>query len=247
MDRMINSALGYPGSDEWLEFIENQSLEQINGLVNAIGDNVIVSGMIDTAGTLSAGFLIYNNELLPFESSVLGATINIIETVTSEGYDTAEDDSFDEILPVWKTRKAKFATAGDVDVVGSFGFNVLQRIEGLKTLNNNRLKILKEGSARIFYTDNVPTSILTTGDFTGFNLSFIPNTNNNTTFELLFDALENTNYFLVMELKGGISAFYGHTYIRSIQKSINKVKLNLRNANAVSALYNEIDFKIIGI
>lgn len=214
MDRIINSAEGYPLSREWLNFFENQSLEAINALAKTVGDNVIISGMINTDGNVSAGVLIYNNEILPFEAGTFASTVVIVETVVSEGYDTAENDSFSTILPVWATRVAKFGNPGDADVVDSFAFNVLNRIDNLQAINGNRIKLLKEGDVRItFDENNVAENVMVTGDFTSGTQS--GNFGDNRAFaNVFFDELPNTNYFLVFEPDSPTTqlAPYNHYY-----------------------------------
>lgn len=135
MDKLIISAQGFPGANELLEFLESASHDQINAIVKALGNNVIFDGVVDTEGNSSAGWIIYNNEILPFEASATGETVVIIETVTEAAYDSSQTGNFNQILPVWKKRKAKFGDPGDAGVVASFAFNTLTRARSLQTLD----------------------------------------------------------------------------------------------------------------
>lgn len=135
MDKLIISAQGFPGATELLEFLESSTHDQINALVKALGNNVIFDGVVDTEGNSSAGWIIYNNEILPFEASATGETVVIVETVTEAAYDSSQTGNFNQILPVWKKRKAKFGNLGEADVVASFAFNTLTRVRSLQTLD----------------------------------------------------------------------------------------------------------------
>ncbi|MGB1307546.1 MAG: hypothetical protein ACPG6B_01450 [Oceanihabitans sp.] len=165
MDKLIISGNGFGGTNEFLTFLENLSAEQITGLVAALGNNVIVTGMVPDNGSLTSGFLIYNNELLPFEASAIGATIVIEEIITEAGYDIANTGNFSTILPVWKTRKAKFGSPGDPNVVASFSFTNLTRLTTMQQLRDTKLESLLEGQLNIIW--NLQTvSLLPTGEFT---------------------------------------------------------------------------------
>lgn len=227
MDRIIQSAEGYPLSREWLTFFENQSLEPINALVTAIGNNAIVSGMINTDGNVSAGTFIYNDELLPFTAGPFGETVIIVETEVSEGYDTAEDDSFDEILPVWAVRVARFGNPAETGVVASFPFSLLKRLDNVEELNDNRLKLLKEGTVSLEYdSDLFPSHVVVTGDFTSgtqagnaMSLKYFAT--------IFFDPLPNTNYFLIFEPDIVTQAFYPFNHYFSRTKNIDSVGIQV--------------------
>lgn len=135
MDSIIISGNGYPGANEFLTFLETRNANELDALVKIIGNNVIFNGVEDTEGVSSGGWIIYNNELLPFETSATGETVVIIEVVTSAAYDTSQTGNFNQILPVWKTRKAKFGATEDAGVVDSFAFNSLTRIIDVLSLN----------------------------------------------------------------------------------------------------------------
>jgi hypothetical protein len=225
MDRIINSASGYPLSDEWLAFFENQSIEQIEGLVKAIGNNVIVSGVIDDNGTSSSGYIIYNNELLPFDGGSTGTTVNIIETVSSEGYDTAEDDSFDEVLPVWKTRKAKFLDPGDVGVVATFSFNSLSRLEGVTDLAS-RLQLLKSGTITTLISTEFSDTAIATGDFIG--ASILPSSEDYIQIIKIHFLEVPVNYIPIITSDTNTFAFDGHVNISVEEQTSTSLTIEVR-------------------
>ncbi|MBV7268356.1 hypothetical protein [Winogradskyella luteola] len=153
MDKLIISGQGFPGANEYLAFAESSSHDQINAIVRAIGDNVIFDGVVDDNGNTSAGWIIYNNEILPFEASETGETVVIIETVTEAAYDTSQTGNFNQILPVWKNRKAKFGDPGDAGVVASFDFGTLNRIRTVKTLDG----LLEQATEEILGLNEIAT------------------------------------------------------------------------------------------
>ncbi|MGC1471558.1 MAG: hypothetical protein WA775_03105 [Psychroserpens sp.] len=220
MDRIINAAEGYPLSREWLNFFENQSVEAINGLVKAVGDNVIIAGLVEDNGVVSAGTIVYNGELLPFVASAQGATVVIVETEVSEGYDTTEDDSFSTILPVWARRIAKIGDPGDTGVVDSFALTSLKRIDNVRTLNENRLKFLKDGGFTVYFNPTNGVSSSANGEFTGITLNGSP-TPQLTNLTLTFDDLPNTNYIVLFGAFDVVSVNGIHFWVTN--RTINSI------------------------
>lgn len=144
MDKLVISGLGFPGSNEYLEFSEASSHDQINAIVKALGNNVIFDGVIDDNGNSSSGWIIYNNEILPFEASATGDTVVIIETITTAAYDTSQTGNFNDVLPAWKKRKAKFGATIEVGVVDSFDFEELTRLNNLQIINGLLIQATEE-------------------------------------------------------------------------------------------------------
>lgn len=168
MDKLIISNEGYPGTTELLQFIEKSSHDQINALVKAVGNNCIISGMDVSGGDLTDGWLIYGDELLPFESSTIGATVVIVETSVTGGYDVADDGNFSTILPIWKTRKAKFGNPGDSGVVDDFAYSLLTRVNS----NQNLTSVKLEGQVRVITpAADDAYGVITGGDFTSVSLT----------------------------------------------------------------------------
>lgn len=246
MDRIVISGQGYPMTNEWHAFLEGIAVNQITGLVKAIGNNVIVSGMTNTGGTIADGWLIHNNELLPFQSGALDTTIVIVETVTSAGYDTAEDDSFDEVLPVWKTRVAKFGDPGDEGVVGSFSYSILTRIESLKNLLS-KLSFKKSGQVTITYSDGTPQNAVATGDFIGAEILAGASSNTFTRVRLTFEAITG-DYEALMNFDTSEGGYNGILNLSVYEKTSTSITVDIKRANILnySGFLNKLNVKLIG-
>lgn len=251
MDRIIWSGEGYPLNKEWLEFFETQSVGQIQALTKAIGNNAIFSGMDITAGNVSDGLLVYNNEILPFVGGVLGSTIVIIEEVTSSGYDTTNTGDFSTILPVWAKRYCQFGNIGDPNVVDSFSYSLLNRLDNIEELNNNRLKVLREGNLiASFLSNGDADTVIATDDFTSaIYPSNFSNQNGVYYIECNFDALQNTNYKVLLNtiVDGGASRANSLKNIAISEKNNNSLMLQVSlDTNPPGGSLN-IEITIIGI
>jgi len=135
MDKLVISGTGVPGAIELVEFLESASHDQINAIVLAIGNNVIFNGIIDDDGETSSGWLVYNNEILPFVASATDENVVIKQLITEAAYDNTQSGNFDQIQPIWKKRHCEFGELTDDDVVASFKFDILTRINSLEVLN----------------------------------------------------------------------------------------------------------------
>jgi microcystin-dependent protein len=130
MDIIKLFAGGFPMTTETLQFIQDSYKKPIEALTNLTGDGVILEGIIDTAGTLSAGYLIKNKEIIPFVSSATGATIYIQEHTTQVPYNVdVDNDGNLDLKDAYVTRYATTTAvvAGDV-VISSFAFSSLTRL-----------------------------------------------------------------------------------------------------------------------
>ncbi len=248
MDRLIWSGEGYPHNRQWLEFFENQSIEQINGLVKAIGNNAIVSGMTGELNAISDGFLIYGNELLPFVSGGNGPLIVIVEEITQAGYDINGTGDFSTILPIWKKRYCKLGNIGDANVVESFEFSILERVDTLKFLTLNRFKVLKRGKVRVTYEDGEATDIVVFGDFTEGSLNGTYGDSSGTTFiGVSFEDLDTDNYEVLFTGIYGFSIYFPNPTFRVTQKNIGELKFNVRTDAASATGLNDFEITLLGI
>lgn len=180
MDKLIISGEGFPGTNEFLQFMDNAHGNPIAGMARAFGSNVIVSGMyslVEVNGTPvpSDGWLVYNGELLPFVGGQPQAEkVAIIEEITESGYDTNGTGDFTNVQPVWKKRYCTFGTLATPGAVAEFSWTSLTRIDSVETLGN-RLRILRKGS---MFVDNIAlygeefTTV--TGNFTNVETSVPP-------------------------------------------------------------------------
>ena len=134
MDLIKLFAGGFPLTTETVQFLQNSYKKPIEALTNLAGDGVILEGIVNTAGTLSAGSLIKNKEIIPFISSALGATVYIHEHTEQVNYnlDVNNDGTLD-LKDAYVTRYASTvpAVAGDV-LISSFTFVSLTRLAEIR-------------------------------------------------------------------------------------------------------------------
>ncbi len=247
MDRIVISAEGYPLTNEWLTFLENQYVSQINAIVKAIGTNAIVSGMANNGGTISNGWLVYNDELLPFESGTLDTTVVIVENEVSEGYDTAEDDSFDEVLPVWKTRVAKFGDPGDANVVDSFAYSLLNRIVTVKDLAS-RVQFLTSGVATIVLPETDPFYAIASGEFTNAEILAPGNSSIFTRLRVTFPEIP-IDYEPLITVDTSAGNFAGQLSMTIHEKTSTSLTIDIKRFNVISGavgFINKLNIKLIG-
>ena len=246
MDKLVISGEGYPGSNEYLAFAEKSSHDMISAIVKALGNNVIIDGMIDTAGTISAGSLIYNNEILPFISGTLATTVVIVEEVTSAGYDTSGTGDFSDMLPISKVRYAKFGTLGDPNVVDSFAFTVLSRIDNLQSANN-RLRFLKSGTASIVYPESDPNYAVATGEYLDAEILFGGSSTTFTRLKITFSALA-VGYEPLINVDVSEGGFNGSQNITIYEQTNNSLTIDIKkfNATGYSGYITKLNIKLIG-
>lgn len=124
--------LGFPlESDSTLGFMQNDYQSAINGLAGlAGGNNIIISGMIDSGASVSAGWAIVNGELMKFEGGVKSTNVVVVQTILQKQNDggTLIDRYFTKVL--------KFGTG-----TGSFTYDSLIRIETVQGLTNKLISL----------------------------------------------------------------------------------------------------------
>jgi hypothetical protein len=121
---------GFPMTTETIDFIQDSYNKPIQALTNLTGDAVILEGIINTAGTLSDGYLVKDKEIFPFRSSALGTTVYIHEHTEKAAYNVdANNDGALDLKDAYVTRYASTnsAEAGDVQI-SSFDFSSLTRL-----------------------------------------------------------------------------------------------------------------------
>ena len=184
MDKLIFNGEGWPLTQESLEQIEKAYAKPITGLTKALGDNLILTGLEDDGnGGLTAGYIVFNQELLPFEAGVEQANAVVVEETVNANYDNDGDGNFGTNAPVWKKRYAKFAAAGSG--VADIDFSTLRRY---------RAGVEKKGIIQIKPNDQ---TVAASGDFS----SIVP-TNEVTlvysqTYEVFFTENMNTDDYLI--------------------------------------------------
>lgn len=93
-----------------LDFMQSGFSQPLDAIANVIGSKVIISGCVDLVGQLSAGWISFNGEILPFTGGIKAPFIIVDEMTTNEQY----DDNVQR--PFYTVRRLKFG-----NVVGSFG------------------------------------------------------------------------------------------------------------------------------
>ncbi|SEW01812.1 hypothetical protein SAMN05428988_1301 [Chitinophaga sp. YR573] len=104
--------------EDTLDFLQTAYSLPIDAVISAIGDKIILSGVVDQGANTSAGWITYNGEALPFLGGLKAPYIIIENIAESEQFDDAQQRS------VYSTRRAKFGNV--VGVLGGFAFAELK-------------------------------------------------------------------------------------------------------------------------
>lgn len=132
-NKLIVSATGFPGTNKTLRFIQDAFREPLGALAKLAGDKTIITGVVNTAGMVSNGFITYNGEIIPFVGGNYAATVTIIEAFENVNYNTdANDDTVLDSLPAYRTIYAMCGTGG-IDI---FNFSELAPLKTIKELSN---------------------------------------------------------------------------------------------------------------
>lgn len=130
-NKLIVSATGFPGTNKTLRFIQDAFKEPLGALAQLAGDKTIITGVVNTAGVVSDGFIVYQNEIIPFVGGAFANTVTIFEQFENVNYNTdANDDTILDSLPAYRTIYAKCGTGG-IDI---FNFSELFKLQQLKDL-----------------------------------------------------------------------------------------------------------------
>lgn len=109
---------GFPLTQDTLAFMQAAYLENIEGVAKRMGNGIIISGMVDNGTSVSTGWIIYDNELLPFVGGNKQTYFIIEETDAQAQF---EDDS---VKTVYFTRQARFGSGA-----GQVAYSSLKRLE----------------------------------------------------------------------------------------------------------------------
>ncbi len=93
---------GFPLTQNALNFMQDSYRNAIEGLANLAGNKIIISGMEESNGQVSNGWIFWNGEILPFEGGPKQMYFTITENKESEVF---EDNNVHE---VYFSKKAKF-------------------------------------------------------------------------------------------------------------------------------------------
>jgi hypothetical protein len=113
---------GFPLTQDDLDFLQQSYLAAFNGIAKLCGDKTILAGVEHVGGAVSAGWIVYNGEMLPFVASAYAANVVIIETDTAL---TFGDNTLHDVII------SRYATCG---VSGLFPFSDLVPLTSLQNI-----------------------------------------------------------------------------------------------------------------
>ncbi|AYD48191.1 hypothetical protein [Arachidicoccus soli] len=126
MNRLdLTQAGGLWTYQDTLKFMQDSYAPLIAAITAALGNNVIISGCVLTGSAVSAGWLIFNGELLPLAAGAYATNVTVQETPTNEQFDDGTQK------PVYYVRTAILSNAA----VG-VAFNSFAQIKTLGAFKN---------------------------------------------------------------------------------------------------------------
>lgn len=125
MNQRINlsNTGGFPFTQGTLAFMQESYRNCLAALASLCGDKVIVTGVVVSAGNATPGWIVYNNELIPFLGGAVTTGVVVVETSQSLVYE-------DNIA-----RPALFTKVAQFGQPATFDFSELVRLDTLKTIN----------------------------------------------------------------------------------------------------------------
>lgn len=96
---------GFPLESDTLTFMQ-ESWNIFNQLGAMAGEKVILSGCIESGGNVSPGFVVYNNEVLPFEGGALASLVRVVSVTEEREFEDGASKA------VYETRKMVFGNPG---------------------------------------------------------------------------------------------------------------------------------------
>jgi hypothetical protein len=130
MDKLMTSDTGFPGTTETFDRINEMAKQPTEALALAMGDLTIISGVVDDGTNITDGYVIIDNELLPFEGAATQTNVEIIEIITEAFY----DNNTTVELPIYKKRFARPAAGGSYLLEDFKRINKLHNTVSIKTL-----------------------------------------------------------------------------------------------------------------
>jgi microcystin-dependent protein len=110
---------GFPFDENTLAFMQDSYRGALGALAKLCGDKTILAGVEVNGGNVTAGWISYNGELIPFIGGAVAAQVKITETKTPA---TFEDNSVHDV---------EYVKVAELVAVGDFIFADLQRIAPL--------------------------------------------------------------------------------------------------------------------
>lgn len=129
MNKVEIQGSGFPATNQTWRFLRDM-INQVHNLAALGGDNYILSGCTNNgAGIISAGWIVYNGEVLPFTGGALGAEVTIVENVEQVAYlEDLNNDGNGDLKDTYFTRVAQFGNTGAI----TFNWSDLKTIAPLK-------------------------------------------------------------------------------------------------------------------
>lgn len=119
---------GFPVTTKTFTFLQNAYIATIEALSKLGGTTYVLDGVVESAGNVSDGYIVYNNEVLPFRGGAFDTTVSIFEEIEQVEYnEDADNDGNLDFKDAYVTRYAKCGTGG----VESFLFSELKRLTPL--------------------------------------------------------------------------------------------------------------------
>ncbi len=130
---------GFPFTKESLDFMQSSYRDAFKAIAKLCGDKTIISGVFNTAGVLSDGWISYNGELVAFLGGAATSGVVVQETSTNELFENGNN------IPVYFT---KVAFCGSPQ---TFPFSDLQRLNTMREekWNSGDVKMLQVSMAYI--------------------------------------------------------------------------------------------------
>lgn len=155
--RLIISATGFPGTNKTLRAVQDGTTELINAIGRLCGNNTIISGVEIDGDNVTAGFIVINNEVVPFEAGPFHETVSLMEEVENDAYNTDIDNPEEiNLLPAYKLVYATCGPGGAVTVP----FADLVRLDSVKELSQFSLPAGIVIDPAYVHTDNNFTTLL---------------------------------------------------------------------------------------
>lgn len=142
MRKLRVESTGFPLTNETLRFLNASTLEVMEALARTCGDKTILSGVVETDGVLSNGFIAVNGELLFFQGGNVLANVAITSAVENVNYNTDPQNSAAVAsFPAYEVKTASCTASA-----GSFAFSDLVRLKSLKEISAGSLLALHSGT-----------------------------------------------------------------------------------------------------
>lgn len=119
---------GFPVTTKTFTFLQKAYGETIKALSKLGGTTYVLDGVVESAGNVSDGYIVYNNEVLPFRGGDFESVVSIFEDTEQVEYNEDADNDGDlDFKDAYVTRYAKCGRGG----VESFLFSDLKRLTPL--------------------------------------------------------------------------------------------------------------------